>query len=168
MSTRRAFRRHPGQHRERRAMKAFVVTAPGECSIENVEAPSPRPGEVVVDVARVGVCGTDLEFFTGEMAYLHDGHAAYPMRLGHEWCGVVAATGSGVDRSWIGRRVAGDTMLGCGDCHRCRSGAQHLCRQRTEVGISGGTAGALAEQLAVPASSLRALPDAVDDAAGAM
>jgi 2-desacetyl-2-hydroxyethyl bacteriochlorophyllide A dehydrogenase len=149
-------------------VRAFVVTGPGDCSVRDVEAPSANPGEVVVDVARVGVCGTDVEFFTGEMAYLHDGHAAYPMRLGHEWCGAVSAVGDGVDDAWIGRRVAGDTMLGCGDCHRCRSGAQHLCRHRTEVGISGGTAGALAEQLAVPASSLRALPDAVDDAAGAM
>jgi threonine dehydrogenase-like Zn-dependent dehydrogenase len=122
----------------------------------------------VVDVARVGVCGTDVEFFTGEMAYLHDGHAAYPMRLGHEWCGVVTAVGHGVDASWRGRRVAGDTMLGCGRCHRCRSGRQHLCEDRTEVGISGGRAGALAEQLAVPASSLVALPDVVDDVAGAM
>jgi threonine dehydrogenase-like Zn-dependent dehydrogenase len=109
-----------------------------------------------------------VEFFTGEMAYLHDGHAAYPIRLGHEWCGVVTALGHGVDASWRGRRVAGDTMLGCGRCHRCRSGRQHLCEDRTEVGISGGRAGALAEQLAVPASSLVALPDVVDDVAGAM
>ena len=149
-------------------MKAFVVTAPGEFSLQEVEDPAAKSGEVVVDVARVGVCGTDVEFFTGEMAYLHDGHAAYPMRLGHEWCGVVAATGAGVDQSWIGRRVIGDTMLGCGECERCRSGRQHLCERRTEVGISGGRAGALAEQLAVPASSLRGLPDAVDDLAGAM
>ncbi len=149
-------------------MKAFVVTAPGEFSLQEVEDPAAKSGEVVVDVARVGVCGTDVEFFTGEMAYLHDGHAAYPMRLGHEWCGVVVATGAGVDQSWIGRRVIGDTMLGCGECERCRSGRQHLCERRTEVGISGGRAGALAEQLAVPASSLRGLPDAVDDLAGAM
>ncbi len=149
-------------------MKAFVVTGPGECSIQDVDAPSPKSGEVVVDVARVGVCGTDVEFFTGEMAYLHDGHSAYPMRLGHEWCGVVAAAGSGVDRSWVGQRVVGDTMLGCSRCHRCRSGRQHLCENRTEVGISGGKAGALAEQLAVPASSLHELPDAVDDVAGAI
>jgi threonine dehydrogenase-like Zn-dependent dehydrogenase len=149
-------------------VKAFVVTAPGESSVADVDAPVPSPGEVLVDVARVGVCGTDVEFFTGEMAYLHDGKAAYPMRLGHEWCGVVVATGSGVEESWIGRRVAGDTMLGCGDCERCRSGRQHLCERRTEVGISGAKAGALAEQLAVPASSLRSLPDTVDDVAGAM
>jgi threonine dehydrogenase-like Zn-dependent dehydrogenase len=119
-------------------------------------------------VSRAGVCGTDVEFFTGEMSYLHDGHAAYPMRLGHEWCGVVGAAGAGVDESWLGRRVAGDTMLGCGHCARCRSGRQHLCDERLEVGVRGGKPGALAEQLAVPASSLVALPDAVDDVAGAM
>jgi 2-desacetyl-2-hydroxyethyl bacteriochlorophyllide A dehydrogenase len=154
--------------RERDGVKAFVVTAPGESSVADVEAPVATAGEVVVDVARVGVCGTDVEFFTGEMAYLHDGKAAYPMRLGHEWCGVVVATGSGVDESWIGRRVAGDTMLGCGECERCRSARQHLCERRTEVGISGAQAGALAERLAIPASSLRSLPDTVDDVAGAM
>jgi 2-desacetyl-2-hydroxyethyl bacteriochlorophyllide A dehydrogenase len=145
-----------------------VVTGPGECAVQDVDPPAAAPGEVVVDVARVGVCGTDLEFFTGEMTYLHDGHAAYPMRLGHEWCGVVSAVGNGVAGAWLGRRVAGDTMLGCGRCHRCRSGRQHLCQDRFEVGIRGGKPGALAEQLAVPASSLVALPDVVDDTAGAM
>jgi 2-desacetyl-2-hydroxyethyl bacteriochlorophyllide A dehydrogenase len=149
-------------------VRAFVVTGPGECAVQEVEPPSAQPGEVVVDVARVGVCGTDVEFFTGEMAYLHDGHAAYPMRLGHEWCGVVAAVGAGVEPGWLGRRVAGDTMLGCGHCVRCRSGRQHLCEDRFEVGIRGGKPGALAVQVAVPASSLVALPDAVDDTAGAM
>ena len=48
--------------------------------------PVAGPGEVVVDVERCGVCGTDAEFFTGEMAYLHTGEAAYPIRIGHEWC----------------------------------------------------------------------------------
>jgi threonine dehydrogenase-like Zn-dependent dehydrogenase len=149
-------------------VRAFIVTGPGECTVADVAPPTAGPGEVVVDVARVGVCGTDVEFFTGEMAYLHDGHAAYPMRLGHEWCGVVGAVGAGVEEAWLGRRVSGDTMLGCGRCERCRSGGQHLCRDRFEVGIRGGKPGALAEQLAVPASSLVALPDAVDDTAGAM
>lgn len=149
-------------------MRAFVVTAPGECAVLEVAPPVPAPGEVVVDVVRVGVCGTDVEFFTGEMAYLHDGHAAYPMRLGHEWCGVVSAVGAEVEESWLGRRVVGDTMLGCGRCPRCRARRQHLCENRVEVGIRGGKAGALAEQLAVPVTSLVALPEAVDDAAAAL
>jgi threonine dehydrogenase-like Zn-dependent dehydrogenase len=149
-------------------MRALVLTAPGECAVQEVEPPRAQAGEAVVDVARVGVCGTDVEFWTGHMSYLHDGHAAYPMRLGHEWCGVVSAVGEGVDRDWVGRRVVGDTMLGCGHCPRCRSGRQHVCETRTEVGIRNGRPGALAEQLAVPASSLHRLPGSVDDATGAM
>jgi threonine dehydrogenase-like Zn-dependent dehydrogenase len=144
------------------------MTGPGECSVQDVEAPLAQADEVVVDVARVGVCGTDVEFYTGDMAYLHDGHAAYPMRLGHEWCGVVCAVGEDVDSAWVGRRVTGDTMLGCGHCARCLTGRQHVCEDRTEVGIRNGRPGALAEQLAVPVASLHRLPDGVDDVAGAM
>jgi threonine dehydrogenase-like Zn-dependent dehydrogenase len=149
-------------------MRAFVLTGPREGGVLEVPAPVAAPGEVVVDVERVGVCGTDVEFFTGEMAYLHSGHAAYPLRLGHEWCGVVSAVGPGVDPSWAGRRVTGDTMLGDGTCRRCRRGHQHVCERRQEVGIRGGRAGALAEQLAVPASSLHALPPRLDPALGAL
>jgi NADPH:quinone reductase-like Zn-dependent oxidoreductase len=68
-------------------MRAFVVTGPRRSQVTDVAGPVPAPGQVVVDVERVGVCGTDVEFFTGEMAYLQQGHAAYPMRPGHEWCG---------------------------------------------------------------------------------
>ncbi|AYC37050.1 zinc-dependent alcohol dehydrogenase [Streptomyces griseorubiginosus] len=149
-------------------MRAFVLTGPGEFAVRDVPEPVAVPGEVVVDVERVGVCGTDLEFFTGDMAYLQQGHACYPMRLGHEWAGRVRAVGAGVDPGWVGRRVMGDTMLGCGSCRRCRRGQQHVCEKREEVGIRGGRAGALAERLAVPAGSLHALPDSVDPELGAL
>jgi threonine dehydrogenase-like Zn-dependent dehydrogenase len=151
-----------------RSMRAYVLTAPGEGSVQQVPAPVAAHGEVVVDVERVGVCGTDVEFFTGEMAYLHQGHASYPMRLGHEWAGTVASVGEGVDPAWVGRRVMGDTMLGDGVCRRCRKGHQHVCENRQEVGVRGGRPGALAEQLAVPADSLHALPDPVDAVLGAL
>ena len=149
-------------------MKAFVVTAPHEGAIRDVPDPVASEGTVIVDVHRTGICGTDVEFWTGDMAYLHQGHATYPMRLGHEWCGVVSAVGAGVDAGWLGRRVTGDTMIGCGHCDRCRSGRHNVCEDRVEIGIRGGAAGALAERLAVPATALFALPDSVDDAAGAM
>jgi threonine dehydrogenase-like Zn-dependent dehydrogenase len=149
-------------------MRAFVVTAPHVGAVEEVADPIAGPGEVIVDIHRVGVCGTDVEFWTGEMTYLHQGHAAYPLRLGHEWCGVVSALGTGVDAAWLGRRVTGDTMLGCGHCDRCVSGHHNVCEDRVEIGIRGGFAGALAEQLAVPASTLLELPGNVDDRAGAM
>lgn len=149
-------------------MRAFVVTGPRECEVLEVPRPVAAAGQVVVDVARVGVCGTDVEFFTGEMAYLHTGQARYPMRLGHEWCGTVSAVGDGVDPAWLGRRTTGDTMLGCHRCRRCLAGLHHVCEDRFEIGIRGGFPGALAEQLAVPVTALHALPDTVDDVAGAL
>ena len=149
-------------------MKAFVVTGPQQGAIDEVPNPVAGAGDAVIDVRRAGVCGTDVEFWTGEMAYLHQGHAGYPMRLGHEWCGVVSAIGAGVDPTWLGRRVTGDTMIGCGNCSRCRSGRHNVCENRVEIGIRGGAPGALAEQLAVPVAALLALPDSVDDTAGAM
>ena len=149
-------------------MRAFVLTGPREGGVEWVERPVAGSGEVVVDVERVGICGTDVEFFTGDMAYLHSGHAEYPLRLGHEWCGTVSAIGAAVDAAWLGRRVTGDTMLGCGECELCLRGRQHVCERRFEIGIRGGWPGALAEQLRVPASALRALPDGMTAAAGAL
>jgi threonine dehydrogenase-like Zn-dependent dehydrogenase len=148
-------------------MRAFVVTAPRVCAVEDVRAPAPRPAEAVVDVERVGVCGTDVEFFTGEMSYLHTGVARYPVRLGHEWAGTVSAVGASVDPAWIGRRVMGDTMIGDGTCRRCQRGHQHVCEHVSEVGMHGYD-GALAERIAVPVSSLHALPDTVDSQAGAL
>lgn len=59
-------------------MRAFVLTAPLAGAVQEVPAPQAGPGEVVVDVERVGVCGTDVEFFTGEMAYLHQGARPLP------------------------------------------------------------------------------------------
>jgi threonine dehydrogenase-like Zn-dependent dehydrogenase len=149
-------------------MRAFIIKGPSEAEVYDVEPPVAQAGQVLVDVERVGVCGTDVELFTGEMSYLHTGHAGYPLRIGHEWCGRVAAVGSGVDPGWVGPRIPGDTMLGCGHCRRCLAGRQHVCENRYELGIRGGMAGALAEQLVVPASSLHRLPDAVDASLGAL
>src|SRR5471032_3161533 len=108
-------------------MRALVISGPGVAAVEDLAPPVAGPGQVVVDVERVGVCGTDVEFFTGEMHYLHDGQADFPLRLGHEWCGTVTQLGADVAESWLGRRVTGDTMLGCGACRRCLRGAQHVC-----------------------------------------
>jgi threonine dehydrogenase-like Zn-dependent dehydrogenase len=149
-------------------IRAFVLTVPRQFSVREVPAPQAAPGEAVIDVERAGVCGTDVEFFTGEMAYLHEGHSSYPMRLGHEWAGRVAAVGEGVDPAWVGRRVMGDTMLGDGTCRRCLRGHQHVCESRQEVGIRNGRPGALAAQLAVPVSSLHVLPRSVDAVLGAL
>ena len=143
------------------------MTAPHTSAVLEVPDPVAGPGQVVVEVARAGVCGTDVEFFTGEMEYLRQGLAAYPLRLGHEWCGTVTAIGPSVVPSWQGAFVTGDTMLGCGVCARCTSGRQHVCATRAEVGILSWP-GALADRLLVPASSLYLLPSTVDTATGAL
>jgi 2-desacetyl-2-hydroxyethyl bacteriochlorophyllide A dehydrogenase len=149
-------------------MRAFVITGPRAAVVRDVPEPTAVEGHAVVDVLRAGVCGTDVEFFTGSMPYLHDGSAAYPIRIGHEWCGRVRETGPGVDEAWLGAYVTGDTMIGCGRCQRCRAGRHHVCDDRLEVGIRGGLAGALAERLAVPALSLRRLPEDLPPDAGAL
>jgi threonine dehydrogenase-like Zn-dependent dehydrogenase len=149
-------------------VRAFVITGPRECEVRDVAPPTAGPGQVVVDIERAGVCGTDVEIFTGGMTYLHQGHAQFPMRIGHEWCGTVSAVGDGVDPVWLGRRTTGDTMLGCGRCQRCLTGRQHVCEDRFEIGVRHGWPGALAEQMPVPVTALHPLPDSVDLTAGAL
>jgi threonine dehydrogenase-like Zn-dependent dehydrogenase len=102
-------------------MRAAVLTAPRSLEVRDVPVPTPAPGDALVAVHRVGLCGTDVEFFEGTMSYLHSGHARFPLRLGHEWMGVVEAVGDRADETWVGRAVIGDTMLGCGVCDRCRT-----------------------------------------------
>jgi threonine dehydrogenase-like Zn-dependent dehydrogenase len=149
-------------------VRALVFAGPGRAEVRDVPAPVPARGYVVVDVDRVGICGTDVELFTGEMSYLRTGESTYPLRPGHEWAGAVTAVGDDVADSWLGRRVTGDTMIGCGDCRRCRSGLHHVCRDRHELGIRDGLPGALAEQVAVPVGSLHRLPDTIDGQLGAL
>ena len=144
-------------------VRAFVITAPRQGAVQEVDPPAAKPGEVVIDVRRAGICGTDAELFHG-----HQGLTPYPVRIGHEWMGTVSAVGDGVSRGWIGRRVTGDTMLGCGKCRRCRGGRHHVCEFRAELGIRGGRPGALAEQVAVPETALYELPDQVSDIQGAL
>jgi threonine dehydrogenase-like Zn-dependent dehydrogenase len=149
-------------------VRALVLTAPHRAEIQDVPDPEAGPGQVIVDVERAGICGTDVELFTGELSYLQTGITTYPVRPGHEWCGIVTAVGPGTDRAWLGRRVTGDTMIGCGDCPRCRTGRHHVCAARDEVGIRGAVPGALAERLAVPVHTLHLLPAGLDPVLGAL
>jgi 2-desacetyl-2-hydroxyethyl bacteriochlorophyllide A dehydrogenase len=148
-------------------MRALIIDGPGSARVGVVEVPRPAAGQVVVDVHRVGICGTDGELLTGELAYFEQGKSRFPLRPGHEWCGVVGAVGAGADEAWLGARVTGDTMLGCGHCRRCRAGNGHVCADRHEIGITAWP-GALADKVLVPAASLHRLPAAVDDRAGAL
>ncbi len=148
-------------------MKAFAITARDtQPAVQDVPQPEPAAGEVLVEVEAASVNGFDLSVAAG---YVWDmiPHE-FPVVLGRDLVGTVTALGDGVDAEWLGRRVMGDTMLGDRTCRRCRRGHEHVCENRQEVGVRGGRPGALAEQLAVPASSLHALPETVDAAVGAL
>jgi threonine dehydrogenase-like Zn-dependent dehydrogenase len=149
-------------------MRALVITGQKEASIEDVAPPEAAPGLVVIDIQRVGICGTDMGLFQGAPERLQRLNAEYPLRIGHEWAGVVTEVGDGVDPAWLGRRATGDTMLGCGSCARCLDGRHFLCATRHEVGVRGGWPGAIAERMPLPATALRALPDTVDFTLGAL
>ncbi len=149
-------------------MRAFVITGPGIGAVAEVPEPIADPGQVIVEVDRVGVCGTDMEFYRGDMAYLTSGDAIFPMSIGHEWCGRVVSVGDDRDAPWMGRRVTGDTMLGCRTCSRCLDGRQHLCQDRFEIGVRHGWPGALAERLPVPTTALVPLPEDFDPVLGAL
>jgi threonine dehydrogenase-like Zn-dependent dehydrogenase len=149
-------------------VRALVLTGPRQAEVRDVPEPVAGDGCVVVDVDRAGVCGTDVELFTGEMSYLHTGVSSYPLRPGHEWTGIVTEVGPGVDPTWLDKRVVGDTMIGCGHCRRCRNGRHHVCADRHEIGIRGDYPGALAERLVVPAPSLYELPENFDAPLGAL
>ncbi len=149
-------------------MRALVVTAPRQAAVIDVPEPVAAAGELLVEVERVGICGTDVELYSGEMAYLDQGITHFPIRLGHEWTGRVIAAGSPDDKSWIGERVTGDTMLGCGHCEYCVGGHHHVCRNRFEVGITDGWAGALAERVLIPTRFAYAIPDSVSVSAAAL
>lgn len=128
------------------------------------EKPEPvaAPGGAVVDVARCGICGSDLHLRPS---------ASIPVGtvMGHEVSGSITALGPDVDGWSEGERVTVYPFVPCGECPMCTSGAEHVCMQAATTGIGlGAVDGAYAERIAVDASSLFRLPDDVSDDAGAL
>jgi L-iditol 2-dehydrogenase len=131
--------------------EALVVTAPGQIGLQDRPAAVPGPGEVLIEPDLVGLCGTDLEIIDGliDPAYIR-----YPVALGHEWTGIVAA-GSPL----AGRRVVVEGIIGCGRCAPCAAGATNLCETYDEIGFTRD--GAAAGQVAVPASQVHIIDPGV-------
>ena len=123
-------------------MRAFVVTGPRESAVSGRRRPGAAPGQVVVDVApRRASAAPTSSSSPARWPTCTRGTPRYPLRLGHEWCGASPRSATASTPSWLGRRVTGDTMLGCGRCRRCLGGRQHVCADRFEIGIRGGLAG---------------------------
>lgn len=140
-------------------MKAARLTQPQTITYMDVPEPACGPDEVVIEVKRVGICGTDVEMYHGTMAYFKMGWTQYPITLGHEWSGVVVDRGREVSSPSIGDRVTGDVTIGCHRCDNCMRGLYNLCFEKAEVGLCRGKDGAFAEYLTMPARHAYRLPD---------
>ena len=135
-------------------MTAAVITAPGEIAIEEVADPTPGDNDVVVEVAAVGICGTDLHIFEGEFA------PKLPIVPGHEMSGTVVAVGRSVTEIKIGDAVAIDPSLHCGECFYCRRARGNLCENWNALGVT--YPGAAAQFLLSPKKNIHKLPKNVD------
>ncbi|AZE11750.1 Zn-dependent dehydrogenase [Pseudomonas chlororaphis subsp. aureofaciens] len=146
-------------------MKALRWHAARDLRLSDLQLPQPGPGEVLVQVAYCGICGSDLhEYADGPHSIpqqeLHPlSGCRAPLTLGHEFCGQVLAVGAGVDRVRVGSRVAVEPEYRCGDCQYCRAGQYNLCQSMGFIGLMGD--GGFAEQVLVPAYMLHPLPDSV-------
>src|SRR6266446_366720 len=131
--------------------QAAVLEAPRRFRIVERARPSPGPDEVVVRTAATAVCHTDLSIYTGD----HPG-VRYPVVLGHESTGTVAAVGEGVAGLASGQGALINPIIACGHCDMCARSAENLCRN---AGLMGREVdGSLVQYLRIPSRYVHALP----------
>lgn len=153
-------------------MRAAIYHEPGDIRIEDIEEPSPGPGEVKLKVAYNGVCGSDLhEYYNAATFIPTEPHpltgVKAPVVLGHEFSGTVVAVGDGVTSVEPGTPVAVRPTLSCGECEACRRGLFNICRTLAFHGLSASTGG-LSEFTVVDADAVHALPSSVSLELGAI
>ena len=138
-------------------MRAGLVTGKGQFELVEREDPAPEADEVVVAIQRCGICGSDVH------AYV-EGWKYSPSVCGHEWVGVIAASGQGVLNVKEGDRVTGALAPGCGRCLECRNDLSQYCRTAWSdyAGPTGPTSGGFAPFLGLKAERVIAIPDGVD------
>lgn len=135
-------------------MKAFQVRAPFEFGLAQVEMPQVAPGEVKIDVAYAGICGSDMHIIHGQNAFVR-----FPRVTGHEFSGVVREVGEGVDNLKVGDRVCIDPVISCGTCYPCRINRPNVCTRLQVIGVHRD--GGFSEQVCVPADNAHRLPDSM-------
>ncbi|MFC2078823.1 zinc-binding dehydrogenase [Candidatus Bipolaricaulota bacterium] len=146
-------------------MKAARLYGPQDMRLDEIETPAPGPGEALIHVRAVGVCGSDVHFYRdGGM----DGtDLVYPFILGHEFAGEIAALGLGVTAPAVGTRVAVDPAMPCGQCETCLAGNTNCCPD-VRFPASPPIQGILSEFAVHPAHLCVPLPDSLSFADGAM
>lgn len=129
-------------------MKAIVLEQPGRFARVEIDEPSaPGPGEALVRVHRVGICGSDISGYLGKMPFY-----SYPRIPGHELGVEVLAVGAGVTHVKPGDRCAVEPYMNCGDCHACRKGASNCCANLKVLGVM--TDGGLRDRFVLRADKL--------------
>lgn len=123
-------------------MKAAVLKAPYSISVEDVEKPETGPQEALVKVRATGICGTDVEMYSGRYK------VKLPLIMGHESVGEVAEVGSSVRTLKVGDRVVINPLFSCGECYYCLRGRTNLCQRGGIFGRERN--GTYAEYVAVP------------------
>ncbi|MEK9177648.1 MAG: alcohol dehydrogenase catalytic domain-containing protein, partial [Patescibacteria group bacterium] len=135
-------------------MKALLYT--GHKTIEYADVPKPeiRDDEVLMKIKSVGICGTDLHIYGGNM------HLPTPLIMGHEFSGIIESIGKTVRHLNIGARIVGEHVVPCRICHYCLIGKPNLCPNAKIIGLD--RPGALAEYLAIPADLVYKIPLELD------
>jgi threonine dehydrogenase-like Zn-dependent dehydrogenase len=141
-------------------MKALVYVAPERMEIRQIPEPQPREGEVLLQVAAAGVCGSDLHGFLG-----HSERRKPGLVMGHEAVATILDVHPGVIGWRPGQRVCFNPLMTCGSCRACQEGRQNLCPTWTLFGMDR-VHGAYAERVAVPARQLLALSEALSEEEG--
>jgi threonine dehydrogenase-like Zn-dependent dehydrogenase len=136
-------------------MRALVYTDWGKLELQDVVQPIVNDNEVLVRVAAVGICGSELHQFA-----TRDPRRTPPLILGHEFSGTISELGAGVDRFSVGQRVVANPLMGCGHCLHCSSQRPNLCEHARLLSLH--KAGAFAEFVAVSQDSLHPIPDSLE------
>lgn len=137
------------------------MTAPKEIRFDTVPVPQPGPGQVLVKIKRIGICGSDIHVYHGKHPY-----TKYPVTQGHEVSGRIAAVGEGVTGFRVGQKVTIEPQVFCGKCHPCTHGKYNLCESLKVMGFQ--TTGTASEYFAVDQSKVDLLPESMDFDEGAM
>ncbi|MFC1976229.1 zinc-binding dehydrogenase [Chloroflexota bacterium] len=125
-------------------MKQAVMTAPGKIEVRNIPVPTAGPGEVLLRIQRIGVCGSDVHVYHGKHPY-----TGYPVVQGHEFSATVEALGEGVTGLTPGMKATSMPQIVCGECAPCRRGDDHIC---DKLKVQGFQAPGCAQELWVTAA----------------